>query len=230
MWPYRNSQKKFRSSRCSRSSVPGTPLFRVDPYKRKKNWLFQFFKRYSCDQCDYKATHKGSLKRHIESVHGDKQYPCDKCDYKTAWKGNLKTHIDSVHGDVRYTCDQCDNKATQKGDVKRHIEYIHGDVRYTCDQCDYNLKRNHDLKTHMNSVHGDVWYTCDKCSSDIALSSSSRIAQIITESDTNNIWVGPSSIRSVCHKDQPINTVKTWSGFSCHPILRGVNNCPKVDY
>ena len=65
--------------------------------KKKKNWPFQFFKRYSCDQCDYKATHKGSLKRHIESVHGDKQYPCDKCDYKTAWKGNLKTHIDSVH-------------------------------------------------------------------------------------------------------------------------------------
>ena len=45
MWPYRNFQKKFRSSRCSRSRFPGTPLFRVDPYK--KNFFFYFFNFFS---------------------------------------------------------------------------------------------------------------------------------------------------------------------------------------
>ena len=27
--------------------------------------------QYNCDQCDYKATHKGSLKIHIDSKHRD---------------------------------------------------------------------------------------------------------------------------------------------------------------
>ena len=35
--------------------------------------------RYSCDQC-YKATQKGTLDRHIDSVHGDvcHWYICDQ--------------------------------------------------------------------------------------------------------------------------------------------------------
>ena len=46
--------------------------------------------RYPCDQCDYKATEKGSLKKHIDAVHGDVRYSCDQCDYKSKWKDNLK--------------------------------------------------------------------------------------------------------------------------------------------
>ena len=67
----------------------------------------------------------------------DMWYSCDQCDYKTTWKGSLKRHIDAIHGDVRYTCNQCDYKATQKGNLKRHIDSVHGDVIYTCDQCHY---------------------------------------------------------------------------------------------
>ena len=45
---------------------------------------------YSCDQCDYMAGWKGSLKTHIDSVHGNVQYSCDHCDYKAKWKQQLK--------------------------------------------------------------------------------------------------------------------------------------------
>ena len=72
--------------------------------------------RYSCDQCDYKATQKGHLRQHIDSVHGDKQYSCDQCDLKSKWKGSLKQHIDTVHGDVRH-------KTKRKDNLKRHIDY-----------------------------------------------------------------------------------------------------------
>ena len=51
---------------------------------------------YSCYQCDFKARWKQSLKRHIDSAHGDLWYTCDLCDYKAKRKA-LKTHIDSVH-------------------------------------------------------------------------------------------------------------------------------------
>ena len=104
--------------------------------------------RYSCDQCDYKARQKGSLKTHIESVHGGVRYPCEKCNYQATKKINRKTHIESVHGDVRYTCVHCNFKAKWKHHLKAHIESVHGDVRYTCDQCEYkatqigSLKRN----------------------------------------------------------------------------------------
>ena len=61
-----------------------------------------------CDQCDMKTKWKGSLKQHIESVHGDVRYSCDLCNYKAKWKVSLKAHLESLHGDVRYSCDHCD--------------------------------------------------------------------------------------------------------------------------
>ena len=72
----------------------------------------------------------------LESVHEEVRYSCDQCDYKAANKRTLKRHIDSVHRDVRYSCDQCDYKATQKGTLDRHIDSVHGDVChwYICDQ------------------------------------------------------------------------------------------------
>ena len=67
---------------------------------------------YSCYQCDFKARWKQSLKRHIDSAHGDVGFTCYQCEYlKTKRKDSLKTHKDSVHGDLWYTCDLCDYKA-----------------------------------------------------------------------------------------------------------------------
>ena len=36
------------------------------------------------------------------TMHGDVSYSCEKCDYKATRKGTLKRHIDSFHGDVRF--------------------------------------------------------------------------------------------------------------------------------
>ena len=67
----------------------------------------------------------------------DVQFCCDQCDFKSKWKGSVKKHIDSVHIDMRYSCDQCDYKAAQKGTLDRHIDSVHGDVCHwhICDQC-----------------------------------------------------------------------------------------------
>ena len=34
----------------------------------------------------------GHLKKHIESIHEGVRYPCDQCDYRATEKGNLKRH------------------------------------------------------------------------------------------------------------------------------------------
>ena len=92
---------------------------------------------YSCDQCEYKATQKWSLKSHIESILDNVAYSCDQCEYKATQKPKLKSHIESIHGNVTYSCDNCEYKATQKLSLKSHIESIHGNVANSCEQCEY---------------------------------------------------------------------------------------------
>ena len=36
---------------------------------------------YPCDQCDYKATQKAHLLRHLKSKHEGIKYPYDLCDF-----------------------------------------------------------------------------------------------------------------------------------------------------
>ena len=38
--------------------------------------------KYFCNQCDYEATDKRNLWRHIESQHEGIRYPCNYCDYE----------------------------------------------------------------------------------------------------------------------------------------------------
>ena len=54
--------------------------------------------------------------------------PFDQCDYQATKKGDLKRHIESIHEGVHYTCDQCEYKATQKGDLRKHVKskQMHG--------------------------------------------------------------------------------------------------------
>ena len=76
---------------------------------------------YPCDQCDYKATVKNDLLRHIKSRHEGVKYPCNQCDYNTTQKTYyLLTHMKSKHKGVKYPCDQCDYKATQRYALSKH--------------------------------------------------------------------------------------------------------------
>ena len=50
-------------------------------------------KRYSCDQCDYKATHKSSIIRHVKTIHEGERYPCTQCDYKATQTCDLHIHM-----------------------------------------------------------------------------------------------------------------------------------------
>ena len=37
--------------------------------------------RYNCNICQYRATMKGDLTRHKESIHFKKRFPCQLCNY-----------------------------------------------------------------------------------------------------------------------------------------------------
>ena len=63
---------------------------------------------YPCDQCDFKATIKGNLTQHVQSIHEGVTHQCDQCDYKATQKGNL-----TIHEGVPHPCDQCDYEQQQ---------------------------------------------------------------------------------------------------------------------
>ena len=51
----------------------------------------------SCHKCEYKATTKSDLNRHIKLIHEGVQHPCDQCDYKATQTRLLCDHQLKYH-------------------------------------------------------------------------------------------------------------------------------------
>ena len=49
-------------------------------------------KRFACSQCVYVTTRQSTLKAHIQSKHEGVEYHCDQCDFKASWKASLRKH------------------------------------------------------------------------------------------------------------------------------------------
>ena len=57
--------------------------------------------KYPCDQCEYKATAMGSLRRHYNAIHSGHKYPCSECEHVSNTPANLKYHHNTVHMGLR---------------------------------------------------------------------------------------------------------------------------------
>ena len=67
---------------------------------------------FDCDQSEYKANHKDSLRLHKQSKHEGSKY--DQCEYKATTKSNLRVHTLSKQAGIKFDCEQCEYKATKK--------------------------------------------------------------------------------------------------------------------
>ena len=111
--------------------------------------------RYPCDQCDYQASYKGDLHKHIQSQHGfSVSSQCPECGAEFRQRGAMLAHCRSIHEGIRYPCNECDYQATQQSGLKRHILNIHEGIKYPCNQCDYQATDKSKLRKHMKSKHG----------------------------------------------------------------------------
>ena len=55
-------------------------------------------KEFICDICNAEFVNKGTLKRHVATVHeGRKQFKCDICKIEFGQKGSLDQHVTVVH-------------------------------------------------------------------------------------------------------------------------------------
>ena len=54
-------------------------------------------KKYSCPECNHKSAQTGSLKAHINSIHRSQIFSCSICDYEATSKKYLLKHIQRGH-------------------------------------------------------------------------------------------------------------------------------------
>merc|ERR1739842_187571 len=87
-----------------------------------------------------------------KTIHENASYACNQCEYKATWKTALKRHIAPVH--INYYCDRCGYKATRIGDIKMHMKTVHESVTYKCEYgCGYKTSSKKELEIHNEEIH-----------------------------------------------------------------------------
>ena len=121
--------------------------------------------KYTCYQSMMKIKHsnvnlwlqfsyKGSLTKHIASVHNAKKsFKFDICDHSLSKKSNLKKHIGKVHEIKKhFTCNQSylQKESSLKSYLKRHILLVHDEKTklFKCSICEANFSLKRISKRH----------------------------------------------------------------------------------
>ena len=119
--------------------------------------------KFPFEQCNHKATSKGSLVQHKRALHEGVKFPCGQCNHQATSKGHLAEHKRAVHDGVKYPCGQCNYRATSKGDLVQHKRAVHEGVKYPCGQCNYQATTKGNLAEHKRAMHEGVKYPCGQC-------------------------------------------------------------------
>jgi hypothetical protein len=119
--------------------------------------------KYNCEQCDFKASRKDTLKKHYISVHiSSNQYPCNKCDYEATRRDNLAIHLMSKHPNLIYPYQQCNYKAKTKDNLKIHHQSLHIGEDHSCQEFGQQFTHKGTLNRHKKSIHGGLQYHLGK--------------------------------------------------------------------
>ena len=72
-------------------------------------------KQFSCKQCDKWFIGNSGLYHHNKSNHEGVKYSCTDCEFKATLKQTLQRHLAVAHeGLCMFHCNQCAYKAAQK--------------------------------------------------------------------------------------------------------------------
>ena len=77
-----------------------------------------------CDLCSFVTTTQSDLTAHVEARHEkpEKKFSCNQCNFSAARKATLKQHLDTVHGvKKKFTCETCGYKCDRKTRLNKHI-------------------------------------------------------------------------------------------------------------
>ena len=92
-----------------------------------------------CPKCPFVTEFKHHLLYHTRNHLGQKPFKCALCNYEASLKGNLTKHIDAVHdGKKPFSCDICGMSFKQKQGLERHVPLVHEGIKpFQCEICEY---------------------------------------------------------------------------------------------
>ena len=95
-------------------------------------------------RCEYEATQKSHLVRHLETHNVVKRFQCQHCDYSANTLGYIKIHYTRTHEGCTYTHNP---EATNQQPVNSETKV------YKCLSCDYLFGNLCDMKRHLKIRH-----------------------------------------------------------------------------
>lgn len=118
-------------------------------------------KFYYCDDCDYKATRKFHLIKHIQNIHLKVNYKCDLCEKSFSNLYDVRCHKRRVHeiliAGKYFHCDHCKYKNLIKQSLILHIHSKHMNGTFKCPTCTKSFTSRYNL-------HGHAKYSCKNSS------------------------------------------------------------------
>ena len=125
---------------------------------------------FLCQYCDYQATQKISLIRHLQ-VHGGKKYICD-CGKTYRWEIDLRRHKESAHSQLTFPCPapDCDYLGQSQRNLAAHMKSKHSRPRpeLVCEICGSQFTSSHYKEVHIKSKHLGQKEVCLACGEDFA--------------------------------------------------------------
>ena len=124
-------------------------------------------KKYQCQLCEKQYINTRNLNTHIKSVHEGVTYNCSiqNCEYIATRRDSLRRHIRSEHFNEVHQCHLCDYQSKNKNHLTEHIRYMHEKIDNTrCIECNKSVQERY-LSKHMKRFHseGQPKYSCKLC-------------------------------------------------------------------
>eukprot|EP00035_Acanthoeca_spectabilis_P036024 m.37402 g.37402 ORF g.37402 m.37402 type:complete len:285 (+) comp7689_c0_seq1:452-1306(+) len=118
-------------------------------------------REYKCDLCDYTATHRSNLSRHVQR-HSN-PFACTYCDYRAEEQAQLEKHTRRHTRERPHACKLCSYRATKKSDLRAHLRVHTGERPHACTFCDYRAAHKSTLTAHLRRHVGEKPHACDVC-------------------------------------------------------------------
>ena len=123
-------------------------------------------KQFPCPHCGKRFGRKTHLEEHVAGVHEGVRYACDQCDYSASTKSDLLRHLKMIHlKEYPFPCDNCDSGYVRRRELDAHMKSKHP-VEYQksiddyitlhpeeCNECGKRFKTEIELRRHRENIH-----------------------------------------------------------------------------
>ena len=117
--------------------------------------------RYWCHLCPKGFKAKNDFRYHL-LTHEKDRYPCLLCPFTCSNGQSLKRHMETRHGDLEFACPLCPRKFAMKGRFNKHVRTHSEEKPHKCHLCSYASHYKGDLNTHLQTHKCGARHKCKK--------------------------------------------------------------------